>query len=365
MIQNVKIIGAGSIGNHLAHASRQLGWSVDICDIDEAALQRTEKEIYPARYGAWDDGIRLFRAGEAPVNDYDLIVIGTPPDSHVELALSAAEEEPKAILIEKPLGTPGLEQLDNLVEVVNQRNIFAFTGYDHAVGQSALAVSDMLQANAVGKVLTLDVEFREHWGGIFGAHPWLDGPADSYLGFWSRGGGACGEHSHAINLWQLFSSWADLGRVVAVNANMSFVNEGGVDYDSLCLLTLTTESGICGRVVQDVVTRPTRKWGAIQGAEGRIEWICGLQQGVDAVTVYDGGGKESDQRLFPKTRPDDFIAELTYLDNCVRAGNRNSWLSLERGLESMLVIAAAHLSARERRTVTIDYDMGFCPSALK
>ena len=38
---NVKIFGAGSIGNHLAHASRSLGWNVTICDVDQAALDRT------------------------------------------------------------------------------------------------------------------------------------------------------------------------------------------------------------------------------------------------------------------------------------------------------------------------------------
>ena len=44
----VKIIGAGSIGNHLAHASRSLGWQVDICDIDSRALVRTKEMIYPS-----------------------------------------------------------------------------------------------------------------------------------------------------------------------------------------------------------------------------------------------------------------------------------------------------------------------------
>ena len=43
----VKIYGAGSIGNHLANASRQMGWSVDICDVDRSALKRTKNEIYP------------------------------------------------------------------------------------------------------------------------------------------------------------------------------------------------------------------------------------------------------------------------------------------------------------------------------
>ena len=41
-----------------------------------------------------------------------------------------------------------------------------------------------------GKPLFIDVEFREHWEGIFKAHEWLDGPQDSYLGFSQRGGGA-------------------------------------------------------------------------------------------------------------------------------------------------------------------------------
>ena len=47
----------------------------------------------------------------------------------------------------------------------------------------------------MGKLQTLDVEFREYWGGIFEAHPWLNGPQDSYLGFWKRGGGAWGTFS--------------------------------------------------------------------------------------------------------------------------------------------------------------------------
>ena len=70
----VKILGAGSIGNHLSNASRSLGWQVDLCDTDPAALARTQNEIYPARYGKWDDGIRLFEYKDAPTSGYDLIL---------------------------------------------------------------------------------------------------------------------------------------------------------------------------------------------------------------------------------------------------------------------------------------------------
>ena len=44
---NVLIFGAGSIGNHLANASRNLDWNVTIFDIDQKALKRTKEEIYP------------------------------------------------------------------------------------------------------------------------------------------------------------------------------------------------------------------------------------------------------------------------------------------------------------------------------
>ena len=56
----VKMYGAGSSGNHLANASRVLGWDVTVCDVDEVPLNRMKNEIYPGRYGKWDEGIKLF-----------------------------------------------------------------------------------------------------------------------------------------------------------------------------------------------------------------------------------------------------------------------------------------------------------------
>ena len=51
----VKIFGAGSIGNHLANAARVKGWGVTICDLDQNALSRTRNDIYPTRYGKFDE----------------------------------------------------------------------------------------------------------------------------------------------------------------------------------------------------------------------------------------------------------------------------------------------------------------------
>ena len=359
---NVKIFGAGSIGNHLAHASRSLGWNVTICDVDQGALDRTKQTIYPTRYGKWDEAIKLALVKTAPRGEFDLIVVGTPPDSHLPLAFAALEEKPKAILVEKPLCPPNLEQAQTLQNMVTESGTLAFVGYDHVVGKAA---QETLRAGRqLSTIDTIDVEFREHWGGIFAAHPWLQGPQDSYLGSWKRGGGASGEHSHAINLWQFLSGGLGKGRITEVSATLDYVQTDMVEYDKLCLLSLTTETGLIGRVVQDVITSPSRKWARIQGSDGFAELTIGHQPGVDRVE-WKNSKDASQLRTIQKTRPDDFIWELQHIESVMTGKEKDSVLALDRGLETMLVVAAAHLSSARKRTVRIDYRKGYTAQALE
>lgn len=359
----IKIYGAGSIGNHLANASRALGYAVDLCDIDPAALERTRSQIYPARYGKWDDAIRLFPAAEAPRGGYDLIIVGTPPDHHIPLALAAIAEQPRAVLVEKPLCRPNLAGAQPLHDAAQSAGVPVFVGYDHVVGAAARRIGEIFARGEIGAVETIDVEFREHWGGIFNAHPWLSGPADSYLGYWERGGGAGGEHSHALNLWQHFAGVVGAGRVVEVDAAIEYFRDGGLDYDKICALHLRTESGLLGRVVQDVVTAPPRKWGRIQGATGYLEWHCGIKPGHDAVFASHSGAPASEE-FIAKTRPQDFINELEHITRALQNPDEPSPLRLEQALDTMLVLAAAHRSAREGRRVRIDYAQGCALNAL-
>jgi predicted dehydrogenase len=246
--------------------------------------------------------------------------------------------------------------------MVTESGTLGFVGYDHVVGKAAQEI--LGAARLLSIVETIDVEFREHWGGIFAAHPWLQGPQDSYLGFWKRGGGASGEHSHAINLWQFLSAGLGKGRITEVSATLDYVQTDMVEYDKLCLLNLITEEGFIGRVVQDVITSPSRKWARIQGSVGFTELTIGYQPGIDRVE-WKSGGEDIQFRTIQKTRPDDFIWELQHIEAVMTGKAENSVLSLERGLETMLVVAAAHLSSAKKRTVRIDYRKGYTPQALE
>jgi predicted dehydrogenase len=357
----VKVLGAGSIGNHLANAARRMGWEVALCDIDAAALERAKHEIYPGRYGEWDDAIELLLAQNAPRGSYDLIVIGTPPDVHVPLAIECIDERPRAILVEKPVCGPDLARAEELRELAARNHVAAFVGYDHVVGEAAAVALNAAQR--LDEIETIDVEFREHWAGIYAAHPWLDGPKDTYLGYWRRGGGASGEHSHAINLWQHFARGIGAGEVVEVSAALTYVSEGAVEYDKLCLLNLRTESGLLGRVVQDVVTLPPRKGARIQARSGYVELGINARSGADCVE-WKLGDADPEERVVEKTRPDDFVRELEHIRSVLDGEEKSEVLRLDRGLDTMLVVAAAHRSAREGCSIRIDQSIGCIPEAL-
>jgi len=365
-VVNVKIYGAGSIGNHLAHACRAKGWNVLICDIDQKALDRTREDIYPARYGGWDPEIRLATPDKLPDEEVDLVIIGTPPDTHLKLAESIlTATPPRVMLIEKPLCTPSLEGAQEMVDLQKASGTFVAVGYNHTLTENSRRAARILEQQLIGEPLTLTARFREHWGGIFGAHPWLKGPQDTYLGFYERGGGASGEHSHAINIWQHFAHLAGKGRITEVSASLDMVDQGNVKYDRVCLLNVKTESGFIGNIAQDVVTEPAQKAVRIQGQKGFLEWYVNVDGSHDAIRYSDAKTGIREERI-AKTRPDDFKGEIDHIAAILDGSFKgDSPISLERGLDTMLVIAAAHLSHSHKKTVRIRYDRGYRLDAIE
>jgi predicted dehydrogenase len=343
MATTAKIIGAGSIGNHLAHASRRAGWQVTVIDRDPKALLRMKNEIYPMRYGAWDDAITLYEAGKEPKGGYDVIFIGTPPHVRMTLATDALLEKPKVLQLEKPLCSPTLSGLSPFLKKLKKGKTAVILGYDHAISESVGFVEELLRSGVAGKIETLDVEFREHWGGIFKAHPWLSGPHDSYLGFTEKGGGASGEHSHALHLWTHLAKVSGLGAPKTVSALYDWRKEKKAVFDAIATFSIITDKKKMGRVVQDVVTAPTRKWARLQGVSGFIEWHCNGKPEGDYV-VWQGADGVKNEKIFPKKRPDDFFREIKHIEDIIegRVKSSVSPVSLESGVSVMEMLSTAY-----------------------
>jgi predicted dehydrogenase len=348
--KKVKIFGAGSIGNHLTNAAINLGFSVDVFDNDPEALKRMRNDIYISRYEKWDNNIQLFDIDHGNNKDYDLICIGTPPDTHLDILLEVLVNYKGKILIEKPLCEPTKQAIKKLKKISKERAENIYVGYNHVVSKASRVVEDIIN-NDIGEILNIDVEFREHWGGIFRAHPWLSGPEESYLGQTLSGGGSSGEHSHALNLWQHFSRLGKLGSVNKVFAKFDTVRRTKLDYDSKSYFILETDKGFTGSVTQDVNTTPSRKIIKIQGSKMYLEWTCNKKDNDDSVYTCTSNGKENFIKI-QKNRPDDFIIELEHI-----IGNKSdlikSPINLEHGLNTMKVLVAANASNQSSKVVEL------------
>jgi predicted dehydrogenase len=344
----VKILGAGSVGNHFAHAARHKGWQVWVCDPDADALDRMRTSLFPARYGAWDPAIQLCGPQNAPQGQFDLIVVGTPPDVHLEAARQALQEEPRILLIEKPLLPPVSSDIDDLAAQVQSSDARVLVGYNHLLSPALTRWETRLVE--VGKPLSLDVAFREHWNGFFAAHPWLRGPADSYLGFTHRGGGAGGEHSHALSLWLHIAEAVNAGPVTSVRAFMDSVQEGGAEYDRIFKVHLETQKGLGGTVTQDVITWPAQKRARLQGDRGAYEVDFHGHVGEDQVVFTPLSGNPKVHH-HPKTRPLEFIRELDHIEDLLENPLAPSPISVEHGLSVMRLLVAACQSAARGVTV--------------
>lgn len=355
----VKIIGAGSIGNHHAHACRTMGWEITVVDNDPQALLRMKNEIYPKRYGAWDNAIKLSETSKAPRGGFDVIYIGTPPHVRMSVALDALKENPRVLQMEKPAAPPTLEGVRAFVkEMKKHPKTAVVVGFNHIVAHNTKKVHDLIKENSLGKLLSLEAGIRSHWGNILKAHPWLKGPQDTYLGYWKKGGGAGGEHSHGLNLWQHFAHALGWGRVAEVGALFDYVKDGKAEYDRQCLLNLRTEKGLIGRVVQDVLTDPKKKWVDLQFENGSIEWWNDVTRTTDEVVVTVRG-KEQQKVVIEKTRTEEFLKEAEHINDLLsgKIKIKDSPIRFERGMETSIVLAVAHESHAKRKNIKVNYSV--------
>jgi predicted dehydrogenase len=274
----VAIFGAGSIGNHLAHSCRKVGWNVTIFDISASALERMKSEIFPKRYESWDSSIKLKllqEFTEYPKEFFDVCLIGTPPETHLKLMYLTALANPKIIMVEKPVSTPDLSQIMEISKLISTYPDIEFlAGYNHRV---SLIIRELIRAwesFGCNEISELEVKWLENWQGIMNAHPWLSSPKDSYLGFTSRGGGALFEHSHGIDIWLWLSRFFRVDEPTLVEATGTIVGkiESEDFYDEDVLVKVSGNSGYIGSIRQNVVDAPAEK--SVYVKDSKYEYLC-------------------------------------------------------------------------------------------
>ena len=344
MTFDVKVVGAGSIGNHLAHACRQLDWNVTIVDVDSNALERAQTLIYPGRYGIWDSKISVAEASEVEGVHFDLVIVGTPPDTHLEVATAELRSAtPRVMLIEKPLSHPDRDIVAKFLHHVSKNKTRVLVGYNQRLKPNTQKFLEVASEERLGGLLSLSARMLESWDGILKAHSWLVSETDSYLAYTERGGGSLLEHSHALNLFLHFADQLGQGIAESVLAEIDWENHDFGRYDSNTLLRLRMSSGLEAIVQQDVRTWPADKSAEAIFENGRLKWTMG--EISDEVHLLEPSGELRSSWEFPKTRPDDFLPEIAHVGQLLTGEVEDSPISLEAGVDVMEVVLAALSSA--------------------
>lgn len=316
-----KIVGAGSIGNHLCYAARSLGWEITVTDIDQVALNRMQCEIYPSRYGAWDTDIQMLNPEGEKINSkdfiYDIVFICTPPDSHLKVASEQLfKHEPKYLFIEKPISSPNsTDELKKLKLQANKIGTKILVGYNHRLTPNTKYLVQKIQNNSFGQIKFLRANFRENWEGILKAHPWISGLESTYLGNISLGGGALFEHSHGLDLFLYISKICSLELPKISSISTSRMNSDQLDYDENSICIFEFNKNILGIVEQNVFTRPGVKMLEIEFEDVSVKWFTNSTNA--GVEITDPEGKVLDSLIYNKKRSDDFQPQIQHINDLI------------------------------------------------
>ena len=114
----ILILGCGSIGQRHIENLHNISNNnlIEVFDKDQSKLKNLKIK-----------NIKIAKEESVDINTYDCVIICTPPNTHVSLAIRALEANSN-VFIEKPLSN-NLEKLNDLIKIKNEKNLLVFVGY--------------------------------------------------------------------------------------------------------------------------------------------------------------------------------------------------------------------------------------------
>jgi predicted dehydrogenase len=334
MSKSVLIFGAGSIGNHMAHAARKLKLNVYVTDIKNDSLVLMKQVVYKKRYGFWDDKIKIIEYKNVfnLKNYFDLIIIGTPPQSHIKTFFKIKNKlKYNKILIEKPL-TNFKNNLkifaDNKYSIRNK----VFIGYNHSISESFLFFIELLKKKNKSELNEINVVWKESWKKIMDAHFWLKKLNKSYISRTRHGGGALHEHSHGLHILILLLNAFKI-KIKKIKKNI-FYNKK-LKYDESVNLDFI-EDNILINYNTNLISYKIKKKVMVSGNNFSISWINNFKKNFDAV-IFSNKNITKIYK-FKKTRSSEFQNEIKYLLNIKKKDVIKSNLNISHGIEVMNLI---------------------------
>jgi predicted dehydrogenase len=167
-----------------------------------------------------------------------------------------------AILLEKPI-SDSLDRLDILQQTAQKSGSKILVGFQFRYHPTINNARELIQANAIGKVLTV----HAHWGEYLPQwHPWED-YRQSYAAHADLGGGVIRTLTHPFDYLRYI-----VGEVESLWSFHGHVSPLELDVEDVAEIGLRFSNGAIGGVHLNYVQRPPRHTLEIVGTQGTLRW---------------------------------------------------------------------------------------------
>jgi predicted dehydrogenase len=325
----IKIIGAGSAGNHMAFAFKKYNAKITMLDTNSGSLKRSKNQIYIPRYKYWDKNINLV-VKDYDKNKYDCIIISSPPHTHLKI-LEKNINQSNIFLIEKPICEPNIYTIKKFKKIIscNKSKVF-LCGYNHRLFPSTKKFRQILKINK-NNFNYLNVNFKENTSGFLKAHSWYKNLSESYLSKQKQGGGSLCEHSHALNLAQYL-----VGDNKKFEFKLKFIKnfkDKKSFYDSNANIFYKSKNKII-EVNQNFETSPSEKSIIADGKNFFLKLNYNFDKSNDNIIYINKNNGVKKIFSFKKKRSDDFGYEANFLYRLMRTKDHNQIKKISKILDA-------------------------------
>lgn len=333
LINRVLIVGLGSMGKRHLRLARELLPDADIRVLRHQVCASIP-EYANGCFSSLDQAIDF-----AP----QIAVIASPASFHMSMAQSLARAG-QHLLVEKPLSI-SLEGVPELLETCREMETVLLTGYNLRFLPSLQRFRDLLNEDAIGRVLSIRCEIGQY------LPSWR--PDTDYRQAVSArqelGGGALLELSHELD----YLCWI-FGEVEWVKAVLSRQSDLEIDVEDTAHLILgfaptDDRHQLIGTVNLDFIRHDTTRLCTAIGENGSLRW-----NGLTGVVEHFEAGAKKWRELFHSRheRDESYLAEWQHFLSCIYEKSP-PLITGEDGLQVLQIIGAARESSKSGMQIQV------------
>jgi predicted dehydrogenase len=281
----------------------------------------------------------------------DAVIVANPTALHLDIAIPAAEAGCH-ILLEKPI-SESLDRIEELQQAAQKSGSKILVGFQFRYHPTLNKARELIQANALGKVLTV----HAHWGEYLPQwHPWEDYRA-SYAAREDLGGGVIRTLTHPLDYLRYL-----IGEVEALWSFNGHISALELDVEDVAEIGLKFSNGAIGGVHLNYFQRPPVHRLEIVGTQGTLRWdnADGILHFHQMTAPF---GSFSDNPPAPVTqtfappegfeRNQLFVSQTRHFIETAR-GESEPVCRLEDGIMALRLALAAYQSRESNRVIEIN-----------